>query len=86
MVDFFGKTDVSQGIPICFARYGHSIHILSLHNAYLQVSVTNLYHFTFSWYYFGLFGALVLTPGMAHSPQSFLLIATNCKMFLPETG
>lgn len=27
-----------------------------------------------------------LTPGMAHSPQSLLLIATNCKMFLPVTG
>lgn len=30
--------------------------------------------------------SFALTPGMAHSPQSLLLIATNCKMFLPVTG
>lgn len=31
-------------------------------------------------------GGAVLTPGIAHSPQSFLFIATNCKMHFPETG
>lgn len=30
--------------------------------------------------------SFALTPGMAHSPQSLLLMATNCKMFLPVTG
>jgi hypothetical protein len=31
-------------------------------------------------------GGATLTPGIAHSPQSFLLMATNCKMHFPETG
>lgn len=31
-------------------------------------------------------GGAMLTPGIAHSPQSFLFIATNCKMHFPETG
>lgn len=31
-------------------------------------------------------GGAMLTPGIAHSPQSFLLMATNCKMHFPETG